>query len=75
MPDADHNPPLNLLVVDDEPNIRRTLCVSLTADGHRVVSAANARDAEKINRFADELNTEMQDVLAYQSLDHLWEKR
>jgi metal-responsive CopG/Arc/MetJ family transcriptional regulator len=30
--------------------------------------AANARDAEKINRFADELNAEMQDVLAYQSL-------
>ena len=28
---------LNLLAVDDEPNIRRMLCVSLTAD--------NARDA------------------------------
>ena len=37
--------------------------------------AANARDAERINRFADELNAEMQDVLAYQSLDQLWEKR
>ena len=37
--------------------------------------AANARDVEKINRFADELNAEMQDVLAYQSLDHLWEER
>ena len=36
---------------------------------------ANARDADKINRFADELNAEMQDVLAYQSLDHLWEER
>jgi hypothetical protein len=33
-------------------------------------AAANARDVEKINRFADELNAEMQDVLAYQSLDH-----
>ncbi len=38
-------------------------------------AAANARVVEKINRFADELNAEMQDVLAYQSLDHLWEKR
>ena len=38
-------------------------------------AAANARDVEKINRFADELNAEMQDVLAYQSLDHLWEER
>jgi hypothetical protein len=37
-------------------------------------AAANARDVEKINRFADELNAEMQDVLAYQSLDHLWEE-
>ncbi len=36
---------------------------------------ANARDAEKINRFADELSAEMQEVLAYQSLDHLWEER
>ena len=38
-------------------------------------SAVNARDAEKINRFADELNAEMQDVLAYQSLDQLREQR
>jgi len=42
---------------------------------HRERAAANARDAEKINRFAHELNAEMQDVLAYQSLDHLWEER
>jgi hypothetical protein len=42
---------------------------------HRERAAANARDAEKINRFADDLNAEMQDVLAYQSLDHLWEAR
>lgn len=39
---------------------------------HRDRAAANARDAEKINRCADTLNDEMQDVLAYQSLDHLW---
>ena len=38
-------------------------------------AAGNARDVEKINRFADELNAEMQDVLSYQSLDHLWEER
>jgi hypothetical protein len=42
---------------------------------HRERAASNARDAEKINRFAHELNAEMQDVLAYQSLDHLWEER
>ena len=33
------------------------------------------REVEKINRFADELNAEMKDVLAHQSLDHLWEER
>jgi predicted transcriptional regulator len=38
-------------------------------------AAANASDGEKINRFADELNAEMQDVLAYQSLDQLWEEQ
>jgi metal-responsive CopG/Arc/MetJ family transcriptional regulator len=38
---------------------------------YRERATANARDAKKINRFADELNAEMQDVLAYQSLDHL----
>jgi metal-responsive CopG/Arc/MetJ family transcriptional regulator len=42
---------------------------------HRARAAANARDAEKINRFAGELNSEMQDVLSYQSLDQLWEER
>ena len=42
---------------------------------YRARAASNARDAEKINRFADELNAEMHDVLAYQSLDHLWEER
>jgi metal-responsive CopG/Arc/MetJ family transcriptional regulator len=42
---------------------------------YRQRAAANVRDAEKINRFAEELSAEMQDVLAYQSLDHLWEER
>jgi len=42
---------------------------------HRERAAANSRDVEKINRVADELKAEMKDVLAYQSLDHLWEER
>lgn len=42
---------------------------------YRERAAANARDAVKINRFAAELNAEMMDVLAYQSLDQLWEER
>jgi len=53
-------------VVDDV--LRRYL-------SHRERAAANARDVERINRFADDLTAEMQDVLAYQSLDHLWEER
>jgi NtrC-family two-component system response regulator AlgB len=36
---------LNILVVDDETNIRKTLAASLEADGHRVVAVGNARDA------------------------------
>lgn len=36
---------LNVLVVDDEPNIRKTLAMSLSTDGHRVAAVANARDA------------------------------
>jgi NtrC-family two-component system response regulator AlgB len=36
---------LNVLVVDDELNIRKTLAMSLEADGHRVVGVSNAADA------------------------------
>ena len=36
---------LNVLVVDDELNIRKALCACLEADGHRPVSAATAADA------------------------------
>jgi NtrC-family two-component system response regulator AlgB len=36
---------LNILVVDDEINIRKTLAMSLEADGHAVVAVSNARDA------------------------------
>jgi two-component system, NtrC family, response regulator AlgB len=40
-------PPLSVLVVDDEPNIRKTLAIGLNADGHRVVVVSNAADARK----------------------------
>jgi hypothetical protein len=33
------------------------------------VAAAGKRDKEIINRYADELNEEMEDVLSYQTLD------
>jgi NtrC-family two-component system response regulator AlgB len=36
---------LNILVIDDEANIRKTLGVCLEADGHRVVSVGNFDDA------------------------------
>ncbi len=39
------NGPLNILVVDDEANIRRTLSVYLETEGHRVVGVGNSRDA------------------------------
>ncbi len=37
--------PLNVLVVDDEANIRKTLSVCLEADGHRVSAVGNFEDA------------------------------
>ena len=36
---------LNILVVDDEPTIRKTLKISLEAEGHRVTSASNPQEA------------------------------
>ena len=36
---------LNILIVDDEINIRKTLAMSLEADGHTVIAVSNARDA------------------------------
>ncbi len=48
-------PRLAILVVDDEPNIRKTLTISLEAVGHPVVAVSNARDAlrEANRRFFD----------------------
>jgi two-component system, NtrC family, response regulator AlgB len=37
--------PLNILIVDDEINIRKTLAISLELDGHTVTGVSNARDA------------------------------
>ena len=36
---------LNVLIVDDETNVRKTLAMSLETVGHRVVAVSNARDA------------------------------
>jgi len=38
-------PPLNVLVVDDELNIRKALAACLEADGHRVFAVGSAADA------------------------------
>ncbi|MGB8991166.1 MAG: sigma-54 dependent transcriptional regulator [Desulfobaccales bacterium] len=38
-------PGLAILVVDDEPNIRKTLSIALEAEGHRVVAVSNFKDA------------------------------
>ena len=38
------NSPLNALVVDDEPQIRRLLTVSLEANGYRVITANNGQE-------------------------------
>jgi len=38
-------PYLNILVVDDEPGIRRVLTVALEAEGHHVIAVSNAKDA------------------------------
>jgi NtrC-family two-component system response regulator AlgB len=36
---------LHVLIVDDELNVRKTLAMSLEADGHTVVAVSNSRDA------------------------------
>jgi two-component system, NtrC family, response regulator AlgB len=37
--------PLNILIVDDEINIRKTLAIGLESEGHTVTAVSNARDA------------------------------
>ncbi len=48
-------PGLAILIVDDEPNIRKTLTIALEAEGNRVVAVSNFRDAvaEASRRFFD----------------------
>ncbi|MDA8139086.1 MAG: sigma-54 dependent transcriptional regulator [Desulfobacteraceae bacterium] len=36
---------LNILIVDDEPNIRKTLAICLETLGHNVMAVSNAKDA------------------------------
>src|SRR5512139_4003525 len=45
----------SVLVVDDEPNIRKTLSIALEAEGHQVVAVSNSRDAlsEATRRYFD----------------------
>jgi two-component system, NtrC family, response regulator AlgB len=45
MPESQPHQSLNILVVDDEINIRKTLAISLETDGHTVTAVSNARDA------------------------------
>ncbi|WP_417910340.1 sigma-54-dependent transcriptional regulator [Candidatus Electronema sp. PJ] len=43
----DHQPkqPLNVLIIDDEVNIRKTLALCLEARGHRTAAVSNPKDA------------------------------
>ena len=36
---------LNILIVDDEVNIRKTLPVCLETEGHKVIAVSNFQDA------------------------------
>jgi two-component system, NtrC family, response regulator AlgB len=47
MDNKNNNPALNILVVDDEVNIRKTLSICLETEGHHVVAVSNAQDALK----------------------------
>ncbi|MBF0495906.1 MAG: sigma-54-dependent Fis family transcriptional regulator [Deltaproteobacteria bacterium] len=48
-------PSLNILVVDDEPTIRKVLTMALEAEGHQVTAVSNAKDAsiEANRRYFD----------------------
>ncbi|HEY1922972.1 MAG TPA: sigma-54 dependent transcriptional regulator [Tepidisphaeraceae bacterium] len=45
MTEQNSSQPLNILVVDDEINVRKTLAISLETDGYSVTAVSNARDA------------------------------
>jgi NtrC-family two-component system response regulator AlgB len=45
MSDASDRTPLNILIVDDEINIRKILATCLETEGHRVVAVSHAADA------------------------------
>jgi NtrC-family two-component system response regulator AlgB len=45
MAEAPERPWLNVLVVDDEINIRKTLTTCLETEGHKVIAVSNAQDA------------------------------
>jgi NtrC-family two-component system response regulator AlgB len=45
MQDQSAKPTLNILIVDDELNIRKTLAMSIESDGHAVIAVSNAADA------------------------------
>jgi NtrC-family two-component system response regulator AlgB len=45
MSDSTAIQPLNILVVDDEINIRKALAIALELDGHKVITVGNAKDA------------------------------
>ncbi|MFA5181744.1 MAG: sigma-54 dependent transcriptional regulator [Syntrophales bacterium] len=41
----ENNPPLNILVIDDEANIRKTLSICLETEGYRVTATGKPEDA------------------------------
>jgi NtrC-family two-component system response regulator AlgB len=49
------SPSLSILIVDDEPTIRRVLSVALEAEGHQVIAVSNEKDAlaEANRRYFD----------------------
>ena len=38
-------PALSILLIDDEPGIRKTLGIALRAEGHQVTAVSNAKEA------------------------------
>ena len=52
----DGPPPLKVLVVDDEPPIRKLLRMGLTSQGYNIVEASNGKAALELMREAPDLN-------------------